>query len=247
MDKITFCFVLSLFEAFDELKRKSSKIPDTDWSLEHGYRYQKPDIFPRRPSGSGENGGLKFDIWRSLSEIKKSNDFNKGFKLVVHLPCEIPNFSKKYYRLPLQKSVTLTISPYLIITETLNVHEIEKRQCLFDKESKLNLFKNYTISNCQVECLANYTRSNCSCIHYSMPRIGNDIICNSTQSRYCFEDARKSLVKENMAKSLETRNGYSDRGHVACGCLPPCTSLYYDGEVSYDDIRYFTRAEGSNR
>lgn len=235
-----------LFEAFEKLRNKS-KMPSKKWSLEDGYTLHHPDAFPRRPSGSGENGGLKFDVWRTLAEIKESNDANKGFKLVVHLPCEVPNFSKKYYRFPLQKSVTLTISPYLIMTEKLKTHKIAARQCYFEGEKKLNFFKTYTKSNCQIECLAEYTRKKCSCIHFSMPRFKNDQICNSTQSKTCFEDAKKSLVRENMEVSLKTRKGYADRGHIACGCLPPCTSLYYDGEVSYDDIRYFKRTERSNR
>lgn len=214
-------------------------MPETNWELQRGYFSKDPHLYPYRASGSGENGGLKFEIWRKIEEVKSSLSFNKGFKLVVHLPCEIPQFDKQYYRFPLEKSATLIIRPSLIATDELKGYDVETRQCYFEGERKLKFFKKYTRSNCQLECLAEYTQQHCGCIHFSMPRLQGDKVCDKETSLTCFDEAKKKLMQENMEESLRTSTRYDDRGNVICGCLPACTSLQYEGEISHDDIRYF--------
>lgn len=182
---------------------------------------------------------MKFEIWRKIAEVRNSPSFNKGFKLVVHLPSEIPQFDKQYYRFPLEKSATLIIRPQLIDTENLQSYDPETRQCYYEKDKKLKLFKKYSRSNCQLECLAEFTRRHCDCIHFSMPRLKGDHVCDSEKSLVCFDDAKKKLMQLNMEESLSTSKTYDDRGSLACGCLPACTSLQYEGEISHDDIRYF--------
>lgn len=220
--------------------KNKSKVPPTHWELQEGYKSKKPYVYPYRASGSGENGGLQFEIWRKIAEVKSSASFNKGFKLVVHLPCETPQFDKQYYRFPLEKSATLIIRPSLIITENLENYDHKTRQCYFEGERKLQMFRKYTRSNCQLECLTEFTRRHCNCVHFSMPRLKGDAVCDSTnQSLACVEDAKIKLMQKNMEESLRTSKSYDDRGDMACGCLPACTSLQYEGEISHDDIRHF--------
>lgn len=168
----------SVFDAYKNLK-DSKRIPKTQWNLQDGYNTKDSAVYPHRAAGSGENGGMKFEIWRKILEVKRSADFNKGFKLVVHLPCEIPQFDKQYFRFPLEKSATLVIRPSLMVTENLQNYGSETRQCYFEEEKPLKFFKKYTRSNCQLECLAEFTRRRCNCIHYSMPRFEGDHVCDS--------------------------------------------------------------------
>lgn len=102
------------FEGFENLKNATT-VPLTKWSLETGYEERSPFLYPFRVSGSGENGGLKFEIWRKIDEAKASTSITKGFKLVIHLPCEIPQFDKQYYRIPLEKSATLIVRPSMTV------------------------------------------------------------------------------------------------------------------------------------
>lgn len=237
----TLLLIHSVFEAFNNLK----SIRTTNWELEKGYTSNAPNVYPYRISGSGENGGIKFEIWRNISEVKVSPSYNKGFKLVVHLPCEIPQFDKQYFRFPLEKSATLVIRPSLIDTDDLKSYDENTRQCVYEGERKLNFFKKYTRSNCQLECLARHTLVNCGCIHYSMPRFATDKICDTEKSLGCFKRAKRTLMEKNMEISLKTSKDYEDRGKLACDCLPSCTSLSYEGEISHDDIRYFKRTPNS--
>lgn len=38
------------------------------------------------------------------------------------------------------------------------------------KHCKLRFYKNYTQANCEMECLSNYTKNECGCVKFSMPR-----------------------------------------------------------------------------
>ena len=202
-------------------------------------------MYPFRVSGSGENGGIKFEIWRQIAEVKNSSNFNKGFKMVAHLPCEVPQFDKQYYRFPLEKSATLILRPTMIDTENLQNYEPAVRQCYYENEKKLQFFKNYTRLNCQLECISNFTLKYCHCVHFSSPRLKNNKICDTAQSLDCYKTHKKKLMTENMEMSLKTSSSFDDRGSIACGCLPACTSLSYEGEISHDDIRYFGRYKNS--
>lgn len=236
-------FSFSVFEAYENLK-DNKRIPKTQWELEVGYkegtrRYELD--YPYRAAGSGENGGVKFDILRNSSEVKNSPNVNKGFKLVVHLPCDIPQFDKQYFRFPLEKSATLIVRPTFMDTDEDVDYVPQKRQCYFEGEKKLQLFKMYTRSNCQIECLAEFTRQKCKCIHYSMPRLKGDHVCDNS-SLSCYVKAKKDLMLLSMKQGVNAQiKENKDLAQTVCGCLPACTSLSYEGEISHDDIRYFKK------
>lgn len=232
------------FEAFENLK--NPKIPNTQWMLQEGYGDNKNSfVYPHRVSASGENGGLKFEIWRKISEVKESSSYNKGFKLVLHLPSESPQFDRQYYRFPLEKAATLIIRPTMIVSEGLEHYSKQTRKCYFENEHKLTFFKRYTRSNCLLECLAVYMNNTCGCIHFSMPRDKMNKVCDFEMEN-CTKKARKDFSLHKMEMSLRTSKSYDDQGEILCNCLHPCTSLSYEGEISQDDIRYFNRNEMSS-
>jgi acid-sensing ion channel, other len=213
--------------------------------LETGYHSNKsPKVYPRRAAGSGEIAGLQFDIHRQLTEFKDNDSFEKGFKIVFHLPNEVPRLIKQFYRIPLEKKVTIIVDPSMIVTENLESYSIETRQCYFEKERKLKYFRSYTRSNCQIECSANYTRKKCNCIHHSMPRLDNETTCDNEQQS-CYHEGKLDTLNHIMEKSLNTSRNRYDRGKMACECLPACTSLEYNAVTSQDEIRYFGKIRDS--
>lgn len=206
---------------------------NTSWNLEDGYISKDPEAFPYRASGGGKNGGLKFHILQKTPRDKKL--FKKGYKMSLHLPCEVPRIDRNYYRIPFDKSVTLIVSPSMMITESLKNYDVQTRQCHFQSEQILKRFNMYTRSNCELECLADFIQKSCNCTPYYIPQLVNEDSCKGEQLK-CIETANRNLTKHNMETSLKTSKGYDDRGSIACGCLPPCTNLQYDGEVSYAEL-----------
>jgi hypothetical protein len=53
------------------------------------------------------------------------------------------------------------------------------------------------------------------------------------------------MMFQNMNVSLYMSEKY-DENKSFCMCLPECTQLNYEGEISQDDIRYFNRSLKSN-
>ena len=159
--------------------------------------------------------------------------------MVAHLPCEVPQFNKQFYRFPFGKSTTLILRPTMIDTINLEGYKPELRQCYYEGEKKLLFFKNYTRLNCQLECTSRWTLDHCGCVHFSSPCLWNESICDKNQSRYCYKEQKKNLTNENMKNSLKSSRSLDDRSNIICGCLPACTSLSYEAELSHDDIRYY--------
>lgn len=235
----TKCFFHRTFKAFENLKH--NKIPNATWFLKEGYRrnFTHPNDYPFRVAGSGETGGLKFEIWQNITDIYKSTSGVHGFKLVVHNPGEIPQIDKHYLRFPLEKAANIMIRPSLIFTEELENNGRQIPQCEYETDRELRYFKRYTVANCRLECLANVTIEKCGCVHFTLPGSNNTKTCDSEASFLCYKKAKSKLMLDTMEQSLETSKRIDDRGRPRCKCSPSCTTLRYDAKISYDDHRYF--------
>lgn len=182
--------------------------------------------------------GITFQILRDRAELRQSSKLEKGFRIAFHLPNEVPRMNKRFYKFPLEKSAAIILNPSMVITEHLDTYDVQTRQCYLEGEKKLKYFRSYTRSNCQVECSANYTLRRCGCVHHSMPRRFDEPACNLTQQD-CYQRGKRSTLIHTMEKSLNTSQNFLQHGKTACGCLPACTSLEYEGEISVDELRNF--------
>lgn len=127
--------------------------------------------YPYRVFGSGSRVGL-FNLLRLAD---KDRDFEcrgpiQGFKVLLHNPGEPAQLSQHYFRVPLSQEVMISVKPQVIITaDNLLDYTPERRQCFFNRERSLKFFIMYTQRNCEIECLANHTKSECGCVKFSMP------------------------------------------------------------------------------
>lgn len=64
-----------------------------------------------------------------------------------------------------------------------------KRHCYLENEKSLQFYKNYTVSNCQDECVANAVFQTCSCVRFYMPRNSTQPLCKTDQFT-CTDDAK---------------------------------------------------------
>lgn len=242
-EKCLICLIYTfrILEAYEQLK-DIERTPYTQWILDEGYINRDPYVYPRRAPGSGDLGGINFHVIREAMELRDSISVEKGFKVVFHLPNELPRMNKRYFRFPLEKLATITINPSMVVTENLESYEVSARECYLEAERKLKYFRSYTRSNCQVECSANYTLKKCGCIHHSMPRMRYEKMCNFSQQE-CYSNGKIDTLIHIMEKSLNTSKSVHQHGKTACDCFPACTSLEYDGEVSVDELRYFGKTK----
>lgn len=97
----------------------------------------------------------------------------QGHKLFLHPPHEVPNFSRHFQniRIAPDEDMSVLVTPHTVITsEGLRGYNPVRRQCYYNSERSLQFFNFYTQSNCELECLANFTLQYCGCVPFSMPR-----------------------------------------------------------------------------
>lgn len=157
-----------------DLIRVQQNLTTKFWSLETGYDKNAPDDniqYPLRTHDAGAISGL--DI--SLILLEQDLEYicrgpYTGFKVMLHLSVETPQVSKKSLSVPLYQQMKIAIKPNVIRTsDTLSKYDSSVRQCFFTSERTLRFFKVYTQQNCESECFANFTRTYCGCVKFSMP------------------------------------------------------------------------------
>ncbi|KAL4709034.1 hypothetical protein ACJJTC_005895 [Scirpophaga incertulas] len=228
-----------------EYLAKSDARPEnltTFWNLENGYPTEAPiETYPHRGSGHGAKAGVTF--------LMKSKEIDldylcrgpvQGFKILLHNPAELPRLSQQYFRSPLAQEVVVAVKPKMMTTsDGLKPYPPERRQCYFPSERYLKYFKIYTQSNCEMECLTNFTYARCGCVHFGMPHGPNMEVCN-TASVACIKGARLELVVTDIESGLHVDNDNDTLGEARqiakkCKCLPACTSIEYEAETSQAD------------
>lgn len=60
-------------------------------------------------------------------------------------------------------------------------------------------------------------------------------ICKQTDIK-CYDEAENKLMLSDLKEGLETVNKDNLRGRTHCNCLPSCTSINYDAEISQADF-----------
>ena len=115
------------------------------------------------------------------------------------------------------------------------IFKIYSENCFKGSGRKLNYFKTYTKSNCMIEYLSDYINKICGCHTHTLPRLNNAKLCNATMEK-CAENARNDLQAK-MMKNIIRNKGTKDE----CRCLPLCTRISYEAEMTFDDLRFFVR------
>ncbi|KAM8721472.1 hypothetical protein ACLKA7_007361 [Drosophila subpalustris] len=223
---------------------------ESSWSLEDGYDAASDvETYPARVLSAGSRSG----IFMTLQSFKQEVDYAcrgpvQGFKVLLHAPDDVPQVSKQFVRIPMGREVLIAVKPNMITTsEGIAEYHPQRRQCFLSHERLLRFFKVYSESNCQLECLANFTLSKCGCVKFSMPRSLDMPVCGE-EKIYCYDRAeRELLIREfQRVRSLNVAGEAPKGAETACNCMPACTSLIYNAEISQAnfDLDEMLAAEG---
>ncbi|XP_031352521.1 pickpocket protein 28-like isoform X2 [Photinus pyralis] len=224
------CYSFNMLDAGDIIKNPEEYTIPTDrkshnvreWSLDKGYSTSDiDDSYPMRTFVSGALGGFVFD---AMTTKRKDLDYLcqeslQGYKVVLHHPAEWPNLDR-HFRVPLNSAVDVGIKPRVTgVSPTLRDYDPKRRKCYFTEERQLTYFRKYTQTNCLQECLSNYTLRTCGCLGFYMPKDRDTPICGPG----------------NLPCLYQSKIDYPKHDKEACFCLPSCTSLEYDIELSIID------------
>lgn len=186
------------------------------WTLEHGYTSDIPSI----PYRAVPSSTIKLVLALNESEYaEKCISFKEGFKVIFHLPNEMPTiFHNHDYADISNRRTLITVSAKSYSTDpSLARFPPSKRKCYFARERQLKFFKSYTKAQCELECLTNFTLRECGCVRFSMPRNRTTRVCDLVEME-CYETAHKRWPKHDVM---------SNSSIMPCDCFPPCTDIKY--------------------
>lgn len=177
--------------------------------------------------------------------------FSNGFQLRFHMPDELPQFSNGFINIPIERSISISIKPKMMKTSNgLRSYDPHVRGCYFKHERKLRFFKSYSEAKCELECLANFTAITCGCVRFFMPSESlngfhfffhgklkcrsrspgdvNTTVC-SMFDMDCFTQAEEKFTNDAIVEQ--------------CDCLPDCSSIEYDHEMSQTQFHFSVTSE----
>jgi acid-sensing ion channel, other len=205
--------------------------------------------------GSGFHAGLSVDLKIPKAEINKKRSCKRGiqgFRMSLHTPIELPQMTKQFYNIPLKKSTTIIVHPQMIHpSKDVKPYDPVSRQCYCNDERKLKFFRTYSKSSCGLECLAEQVLDSCGCVKFSMPHDNQTKVCDilklecvyEAEVNYTTRDLEKKLLSKQLKRDLKRgKTTKKDprfeklKNMESCNCLPSCTSLYYDAEISQTDF-----------
>lgn len=146
----------------------------THWNLENGYDDSIKNIisYPIHATDTSDHYGpliTLMSIGMIFENNKTCHGSVDGYKIFLNTQGEIPQISKHFFWAPFDENVVVYVKPQMITTSPdLRSYEPSQRQCFFSSERQLRFFKIYTQLNCELECLANFTRIECGCVKFGM-------------------------------------------------------------------------------
>ncbi|XP_044758991.1 uncharacterized protein LOC123316815 [Coccinella septempunctata] len=247
------CYSFNMFDVRDiysdvnKMKYYNESVRNPSWDPDSGY----PDgiindVYPRRAFLNGAKNSLVVVFFTKKSEIYYScRDFAlQGVRVSLHMPARIPRPSQVFFSVGLDRLTTVAVTPSLMTTTpTIKEYDPEDRNCYFGTERKLKYFKLYSQANCDLECWTNYTIQYCGCVHFYMPRDAETEICDMNK-RICLQEARVNYPISMLAERLSPLDKKSKKMQPSyCNCLPLCTDLTYNAEISSGKWKYYKQVD----
>ncbi|XP_061399072.1 pickpocket protein 28-like [Musca vetustissima] len=236
------CYTFNTLQAKDLFRHEvlpnqgampANKFPPLHWSLEEGYPEDNILLtYPSRVLSSGSESGLQIYLQSFPQELDFTcNGAVQGFKILLHSPDETPSVAKHFVRISGGKEILIAVKPKMITTsKDIAAYDPEKRRCFLSTDRQLRFYKIYNQDNCERECLTNFTYSQCGCVRFSMPHTQDMEICGEDKIS-CYHKAKDRLKLQQFAEGLQ-KSSVTSFSSADCNCLPGCTSLSYETEIS---------------
>ncbi|XP_055591473.1 pickpocket protein 28-like [Uranotaenia lowii] len=202
-----------------------------NWTYKTGYTPgAKKDTYPIRAIGSGAKAGMTLDLSTFYKYAEVHCRSSQGFKLILHPPFVYPRVAKNFILISPKRDMTVSIRPRIITTSPkLKSFSPVIRHCYFSDERSLMFFNEYEQSNCELECLTNYTLKMCGCVRFSMPRTAKMRVCGMHEKQ-CMERAGQQQFEESIDEAADDSK--------SCNCMPACASIDYDTENTLTTNEY---------
>nr|XP_023021680.1 uncharacterized protein LOC111510056 [Leptinotarsa decemlineata] len=214
------------------------------WTVDYGYSENAGiNTYPRRALLAGSSNALIVNMEVEKADLDYACTSFQGYQVVLHKAIRFPTVQQHYFRVPLGKSVIVAISASQLLTsEDVKYYSSTKRECYLQGEKDLKFFQNYTQFNCKLECLANHTLHLCGCVAFYMPRERGIPICGNG-NKQCMKDVKNYLDMSGLRHSIDGESTIRNFGVLHCDCLPMCTLVEYNTEITEIDFDLYKEIE----
>jgi acid-sensing ion channel, other len=138
-----------------------------------------------------------------------------GIRFFVHRSDELPSENSLQGR---QNNHQLIISVFLqqtLLSNEVKRMSIERRNCYFEHEKSLELFKAYSKTNCDHECQSFAFAFHCGCVPFYLLKQPKEEFC-TIKDKKCLDIVRLNLTEE----------------VVNCNCLDKCETLTFSMNIN---------------
>ncbi|XP_063918347.1 pickpocket protein 28-like [Zophobas morio] len=202
------------------------------WSVDDNYVITKNNTIPVRATAISDIFFLS--LHTLVLEKNEQCNSNDGYKIILHHPADIPTLLfQQSVPIALSSNYKILIRPEVTVTsDNLKKYDPHRRHCFYSRERSLKFFKTYTKHNCKIECLANYTLSECHCVPYFLPHEKSTTICSLVDAS-CASNCEKHMFHMDMEAEIDDEGPNILR---VCDCLPLCTLINYNTQVHHNKV-----------
>ena len=123
----------------------------------------------------GQRNGLRLtlDLHSNTVSFGTLDQEYNAFSVFIGHPAEFPMLRER--SLKLQPGLEHFIDLSAVVVSANDIKDIspEARECFFADEGNLDFYKNYTFSNCRLECAINKSEEIFNCVPWHLPRVRN--------------------------------------------------------------------------
>ncbi|KAJ3664701.1 hypothetical protein Zmor_000250 [Zophobas morio] len=205
-----------------------NNISTRNWNIETNYPKTDQAVYPWRSSNVQDS--LNFLLTNNLSQIECGA--KHYYQIFLHHPAELPESDLDSINVQHNHLHEIIIQPGVTFTsDNLKTYSPEKRKCFYASERKLYFYKIYTLNNCRMECLANYTLKLCGCVPHFLPHNKTTTLCaiNKYDVGMCLITAKVNMG--NLESAI-----WHNKSKASCNCLPSCNSITYNNRFKTLDV-----------
>ena len=172
----------------------------------------------------GKLNGLTVVLDLNSESLKPStlNQDHIGVQATVTPKNEFPFLTSDSILISPGKETHVAIKPMVTLTDGLKDLEPFQRKCYFENEANLNLFSNYSVNCCWMECLMNLTMKDLKCTPWNFPKNDSMRICTPYEQHQFLTIFRQI----DMTKIVGSES-----------CLPNCEGTDYEVQVTSAPFR----------
>ena len=121
----------------------------------------------------GRRNGLRLTLDLHSNNVSfgtLDQDYN-AFKVFIGQPAEFPMMKEKGIQLQPGREHFVELSARVVSTKDIEDIDPEARECFFSNEGNLDFYKNYTFSNCRLECAIKAAQDKYGCVPWHLPKV----------------------------------------------------------------------------